>query len=247
MTREEYERVWGKIRLIQDERLEFIIANGVEEIRYRICELFKNSELLNDRYIRRKTVEQIAKENDCTMDIIYRGIYREIGYVKIVLAEKGILENIIFGNESNYYNYIRNKICKNGVSDVVANEGVLCKDIAKALGVEVSSVNKKIEMDRKVIKETLENLNIKATKKSVDLYIRVFNGICKEDCKVAVQDLLYLDKLIKENEFLNEMFYSKRKNKQISNEQFEDIVFRIKNTFKKYKQINITASTNNIR
>ena len=74
MTREEYERVWGKIRLIQDERLEFIIANGVEEIKYRICELFKNSELLNDRYIRRKTVEQIAKENDCTMDIIYRGI-----------------------------------------------------------------------------------------------------------------------------------------------------------------------------
>lgn len=192
-----YDEVWDKIRSIETDEVDFILACGVDGVRNKICDWFLQSDILNDYYIENKSISFICKKYGYSKDSM-PAIFREkLLTIKILLAEDGYFDDIDFGDDEIYYNYLRYKIEKNGVTFLYHNEDVSYNDLAIAMGVSARSVRSKINDDKKCIRQYLKEAGLNDKSNCFKLYLYVFEGIYKSIEDVPYKYLKMVDEFIK--------------------------------------------------
>ena len=109
MGLENYDKVWNKIRGSNINDNDAILMAGYGKNKYKICDYFLNNEYLNLYFVKRKSYKSIAKEKGLTEIEVQIKVVSEINILKVRLAENGLVDEISFNEDENYYSYIRNR------------------------------------------------------------------------------------------------------------------------------------------
>ena len=233
MKKDMYFAVWNEIRLIEADEMDFVLANGNGNVKTQICEYFLENEILNDYYILHKDIDYMCNKYGYTKESMYSLIRIELYGVKVVLAEEGIFEDVDFGENQNYYDYIRLKIGKNGIMSLFYNDEISYSDLAKAIGVSAVTIRRTINNYKNEFKNILKDLNLCCTKECLKLYIYVFDGKykCFEDIPFKYLELA--NDFIKNDDFLYNVCMRNYKYSGENQQKYEQIRLDMRQKFRK--------------
>lgn len=207
MGLENYDKVWNKIRGSNINDNDAILMAGYGKNKYKICDYFLNNEYLNLYFVKRKSYKSIAKEKGLTEIEVQIKVVSEINILKVRLAENGLVDEISFNEDENYYSYIRNRIAKKGVLYVHLSDEITIKDIAKALNVGSTGINRVITQDKTFIRNFLKENDIGTTDRCVSLFVRIFGDYYKYCKNIPINYLKEFDEMIKKDSFLEGYVY----------------------------------------
>lgn len=197
-----YDEIWDKIRSIESDEADFILACGTGDTKIKICDYFLENDVLRDYYIDEKGISLMCEKYKYTREPMYALIRSELLGAKIFLAEEGLFDDIDFGDDEIYYQYLRNKIECNGLSALFYNEEISYKDIAIAIGINANAVRMKVIGDKKRIKEALKEAGLADKGNCFKLYLYVFEGIYKDIEDIPYKYLKMVDDFIKSDSFV---------------------------------------------
>lgn len=207
MKIEQYEKVWNKIRSSNISESDAILCAGYGKNKYKICDYFLNNKYLNSFYVKKRSVKTIANEMGLTELEVQSRIATEVGVLKVRLAENGLVDQISFEEDANYYSYIINRISKKGTLFVNVGDEISVKDISKALRIGESGIKAVIKRDKESIKEILKQNGIRGTDRCVRFFARIFGDFYKNCKNVPVNYIEYFDKKIRNNSLLEGYIY----------------------------------------
>lgn len=233
MSKLEYEQLWDKIRSIENDFADVIIANSYGDLRKKICDSFMNMHYLNLHYIQGKSSMEIALEKNIPQREVCRLIKRELSIIKVMMAENNIFEEKNFKNNSVYFEYLRKRISDKGVAFVHVNDEVPVSHIAFAIGVKSDAVHHTITENRRIIRGLLAHKGITPTKKCVDIYIKVFGGYYDSYDQIPDNYLEKLNTLIKSIPFLNKYVYKYLEHSEEEKEKCEQTLYEVEKEMRK--------------